>query len=74
MLVAFAPVLQVPANAKEVTMEVLAIRCGCGAPDSHQGRVCPYPRPVDKKRDRRLLYWHRNPLRRIWFALTSAWR
>lgn len=70
--------LTVPANAKEVRMTVRVVRCGCGDPDSHngvrdgvQGRTCSTPLPFDDALDTRELYWHRNPLRRLWWGFTQ---
>jgi hypothetical protein len=65
--------LLVKSQAKEITMVIEpSQRCGCGDPNSHSGipNGCPKPGPLDP-RDRRVLYWHRNPLRRIWFALKT---
>jgi len=63
--------LQVPANAKEVSLEIVAIRCGCGDPDSHRLAVCPSPLPFDRDRDRRFLYWHRSWVKRVLYALKN---
>jgi hypothetical protein len=57
---------------QEVAIEAVVIRCGCGDPDSHNGRrgpatTCPLPRAVEQRGT--VSYWHKSWWRRTWFKL-----
>lgn len=49
----------------ETLVDAVVIRCTCGAPESHQGAPCPVGTREDLGT---VAYWHKNPLRRLWWA------
>jgi hypothetical protein len=70
------------AKPKEVSFSAVAIRCRCGDPwrlhpcrcsnpGNHTGQPCPKgnePCPQGIEEDfGTVSYWHRNPLKRLWF-------
>jgi hypothetical protein len=57
------------ADAKEVRIEAVVTRCGCGDPLSHASKGLPCPRPLRTENRGTVAYFHRNPLRRwLWNA------
>jgi len=52
---------------KSAELGLTVIRCGCGDPDQHLGSVCPRPREVEQLGT--VAYWHRNPLKRLWWRV-----
>lgn len=57
------------AKPREIRLEAVVTRCGCGDPAAHAGRICPKPRAIENRGT--VSYWHRNPLRRLWWKLTG---
>lgn len=55
---------------EEATIEATIIRCRCGNPASHPDAVCPQGVAVPLGV---VSYYHRNPLRRLWWRFTQ-WR
>lgn len=56
-------------KVKQQQIDAVVIRCGCGKPHSHAGKVCPKGKREDHGT---IAYWHKNPLRRLWFKITKA--
>lgn len=71
--------------AKEVAIGAVVIRCGCGDPKTRtlemvekthggydeNGHLKPCPTPIIEDQGT-VSFWHRNPLRRLWFAIRRA--
>lgn len=52
-------------NLGEMSLSAKIIRCGCGHPERHRGKVCPKPRRIEDKGE--LAYWHKSFWRRTWW-------
>ena len=59
--------VRVSVPAEEAEIRAVVVRCGCGLPGQHEGQPCPRPRATENLG--RISYWHRNPLRRLWWEL-----
>jgi hypothetical protein len=57
------------ARPRMQSVSAVIIRCGCGAPLTHVGQACPSPRTREALGT--VAYWHRNPLKRLWYRLTK---
>lgn len=50
---------------KDAEIMLKVVKCGCGNPLSHQGRVCPEPRSENDLGT--VSYISKNPLKRLWW-------
>jgi hypothetical protein len=57
------------ARPRMQSVSAVIIRCGCGAPLTHLSVRCPKPLRIEDLGT--VAYWHRNPLRRLWYRLTK---
>lgn len=65
--------MSVPVSVSEASIQASVIRCGCGNPAVvHPGEPCPTPRTTEKLGV--ISYYHRNPLRRLAWAIRQAWK
>ncbi len=71
-----------PADAKmtirSATVEATVIRCGCtdeqkASPAWHARLNKPCPRPRATEELGMVAYYHKNPLRRLWWRLRHPW-
>ncbi len=64
--------VEVAANVREMALDAVIIRCGCGEPASHLEAVCPRPRAVEDQGT--IAFTSRNPLRRLQWRLSRLGR
>ena len=62
---------------QEIEWQAVIIRCGCGDPDSHNGKrgpasPCPTPRGMEDLGV--VAFWSRNPFKRLAWWLKQKWR
>lgn len=62
----------------EVAISAIVTRCGCGDPENvhprnEDGSMGPCPTPRATEDHGVISYYHRNPLRRLWWNIKQAW-
>ena len=58
--------LQVTTESRQVTIEAVVVRCGCGGPPE-ANHVCPHPLRTDDLGV--IAYWNKNPWKRLMWRL-----
>jgi hypothetical protein len=65
-------IMKTNAPCNEMQLNMVVTRCGCPPGIEHPGEVCPRPRKIEDLGT--VAYYHRNPLRRVFYRLVRAFR